>query len=55
MYETDIFSDIIEAICSTLGVEYNEQTQTSVRIIADHTRATVMMMADGVLPSNVDQ
>ena len=55
VYHTDIFQPIIEAICRTLKVEYREETQAAIRIIADHTRTTVIMMSDGVLPSNVDQ
>ena len=55
VYDTDIFQAIIETISRTLQVEYNDETQAAIRIIADHTRATVVMMSDGVLPSNVDQ
>ncbi|MDD3646675.1 MAG: alanine--tRNA ligase [Candidatus Gracilibacteria bacterium] len=55
VYDTDIFTDIIEIIEKTLGVTYDEQTKRSIRIIADHTRTSVMMISDGVLPSNVDQ
>jgi len=55
VYDTDIFQAIIETISRRLQVEYNDETQAAIRIIADHTRATVVMMSDGVLPSNVDQ
>ncbi len=55
VYETDIFSDIIEVICKTLNIEYNENTKNSVRIIADHLRTSVIMISDSVTPSNVDQ
>lgn len=55
VYHTDIFQAVIDTICSTLGVQYNLETQSAIRIIADHTRTTVVMMSDGVLPSNVDQ
>jgi len=36
-------------------VKYNKNTQKSIRIIADHTRTSVMMLSDGIVPSNVDQ
>lgn len=55
VYETDVFSDIIESICKVLGVEYNDQTKNSIRIIADHARTSTIMISDGVVPSNVDQ
>jgi len=55
VYETDIFFDIIEVICKTLNVKYNENTKNSIRIIADHLRTSVIMVSDWVTPSNVDQ
>lgn len=55
VYETDVFSDIIDSICRALWVEYNEQTKNSIRIIADHSRTSTIMISDGVVPSNVDQ
>ena len=55
VYETDVFSDIIDSICRVLGVEYNEQTKNSIRIIADHSRTSTIMISDGIVPSNVDQ
>lgn len=55
VYETDVFLDIIESICKVLWVEYKNETQNSIRIIADHSRTAVMMLSDGIIPSNVDQ
>ncbi|MFA5917363.1 MAG: alanine--tRNA ligase [Candidatus Gracilibacteria bacterium] len=55
VYDTDIFSDIIEVIAQTLSKTYNEETKKSMRIIADHTRTSVIMISDGIVPSNVDQ
>lgn len=55
VYDTDIFSPIIDKIFEVLDVEYNEQTKSSIRIIADHSRASTIMMSDWVIPSNVDQ
>lgn len=55
VYDTDIFTDIIEVIEATLGVSYDDATQKWMRIIADHTRTSVIMLSDGVVPSNVDQ
>jgi alanyl-tRNA synthetase len=55
VYDTDIFSDIIEVIAQTLSKTYNEETKKSMRIIADHTRTSVIMISDWIVPSNVDQ
>lgn len=47
IYETDSFLPLLEVIRSrTKSVEQNR----SIRIIADHTRATVFMIADGIYP-----
>lgn len=55
VYETDVFNDIIDAAAKKIGTTYNDETRKSLRIIADHTRTSVMMLSDGILPSNVDQ
>jgi len=55
VYETDIFKEIIDKIGEILGVEYNEKTKRSIRIIADHSRTATVMISDWVVPSNVDQ
>lgn len=55
VYETDVFLDIIEEICLVLWVDYNDENKKDIRIIADHSRTSVMMISDGIVPSNVDQ
>ncbi len=55
VYETDIFADIIDVICTTLWVSYNKETKNSIRIIADHSRTATIMISDGITPSNMDQ
>jgi len=55
VYETDIFADIIKQICQTLQITYEESTKKSIRIIADHIRTSVILVSDGITPSNVDQ
>ncbi len=55
VYETDIFYDIIDVICKTLSIQYDEKTKNSIRIIADHIRTSVIMISDWISPSNVDQ
>ncbi len=53
VYETDAFADVLEAVRNIVGTgRYDER---SARIIADHLRAATHMLADGVVPKNVDQ
>lgn len=53
VYQTDAFADVLLAIEQLVGKEnYQER---SGRIIADHLRAATHMIADGVVPKNVDQ
>ena len=47
-YETDTFKDLIIASEKLLGNE----NSTSHKVIADHIRSTVFLIADGVLPEN---
>jgi len=55
-YKTELFWPLIEKIQEISGKDYvNNQYQKSMRIIADHSRATAFLMADGVTPSNVER
>ncbi len=51
-------SDTIKPLIEILENEFNNSSQeakTEARIVADHIRCAVMMISDGVLPSNKDQ
>ncbi len=52
VYETDLFSALIDAIEDETGVPAEGAHQASNRVIADHLRASSFLIADGVLPSN---
>ena len=54
LFEVDTVQDVIKHISRIAGVSYkqNEKTDVSLRVIADHIRSTVMMVSDGVIPSN---
>jgi alanyl-tRNA synthetase len=54
VYETDIFAPLIAKACDLVDRSYGEQeiVDRSLRIIAEHGRATTFLVADGVLPSN---
>jgi len=55
VYQTDLFAEIIESIEKSIWVGYNDETMSSIRVIADHARTATVMISDWVLPSNVDQ
>ncbi len=56
VYETDLFESIISAIEQVTSKKYGaDEESKSMRIIADHLRSGVMMIADGIKPSNKDQ
>lgn len=51
VFGTDLFLPIIGTI-ETLSKKTYFDNARAMRIVADHTKAAVMMMADGVVPSN---
>ncbi len=57
-YDGDLFTSIIQRACSLAGVTYKksapdtDDTDTALRVIADHSRAMAFMVADGIMPSN---
>ncbi len=55
VYNTDMFSHIIESITNEIWVDYNDETMNAIRVIADHSRTATVMISDWVVPSNVDQ
>lgn len=55
-FETDLLYPIIEKIISISGADYNNPKQkNAVKVIADHIRAAVIMISDGIEPSNKDR
>jgi alanyl-tRNA synthetase len=53
VYDTDLFVPVLARIREIVGdANYVER---SARIIADHLRAATHMIADGVVPKNIDQ
>lgn len=55
-YETDLIFPIIETAAKIAGVDYaksDEKTKVSLKVIGDHVRAVVHMIADGISASNV--
>src|SRR3989338_8900875 len=52
IFDTDLFAPLMEVIKEQTG---KEQDKRAMRIVADHIRTSVFMIADGVSPSNTDQ
>jgi alanyl-tRNA synthetase len=57
VFETDQFQPLIELGEELSGVRYGADfaTDRALRILADHSRATAFLVADGVVPSNEDR
>jgi len=53
-YGTDLFSPLLEHMCSLSGKEYgrDENIDRATRIVAEHSRGIAFLIADGVIPSN---
>jgi len=63
-YDTDLFTPLIERVTELIGLNvadqvlqvgqeiHNKNVAASRRVIADHSRATAFLIADGVVPSN---
>lgn len=56
VFATDVFADAIALLEKFSGKQYQDSRyQKSFRVIADHVRAAVFMISDGVRPSNTEQ
>ncbi len=54
-YDTDVFAPLLQRIGDLSGHKYGgsmSATDVSMRVVADHIRATTFLIADGVIPSN---
>ncbi|EKS37669.1 alanine--tRNA ligase [Afipia clevelandensis] len=51
-YDIDLFVALIRAIADLTGADPHGEQKASLRVIADHLRASSFLIADGVLPSN---
>lgn len=56
VYETEIFAPLIQRIKELTEIEeIPDEQEKSVRVIMDHTRAATFLLADGIVPRNVEQ
>src|SRR5947209_7197077 len=53
-YDTDVFQPLLRRIGEIARVTYgaNPNSDISMRVVADHIRATTFLIGDGVIPSN---
>ncbi|MDJ0901644.1 MAG: alanine--tRNA ligase [Xenococcus sp. MO_188.B8] len=57
-YETDLIFPIIKTAAEIAVIDYtkaDEKTKTSLKVIGDHVRSVVHMIADGITASNTDR
>jgi alanyl-tRNA synthetase len=55
-YETDLIFPIIKTAAEIAGIDYGkaeEKTKVSLKVIGDHVRSVVQMIADGITASNI--
>ena len=54
MYETDIFSAMIEQVSSMTDVTYGDDLEMdyAIRAVVEHSRSSTFLTADGVVPGN---
>lgn len=54
VFQTDLFIPLLQVLEHVSGKSYKDEPR-AMRMIADHIKGSVMMMADGVMPSNKTQ
>ncbi|MCD6323110.1 MAG: alanine--tRNA ligase, partial [Clostridiales bacterium] len=54
LFEVDTIRSTLDKTCDIAKVEYKKNTKKdiSIRLITDHVRSSVMLVSDGVIPSN---
>ena len=54
VYETDVFSPLIELVAARAGLSYGESAETdrAIRVVAEHGRSASFLISDGVVPGN---
>jgi len=56
VYETELFAPLIEKIKELAELEeIPDEQEKSIRVVMDHIRAATFLLADGVVPRNIEQ
>ena len=54
IYETDLFTALVQSAAGLCGMEYGSDTDTdyALRVVAEHARSSTFLIGDGVAPGN---
>ncbi|MBM3945218.1 MAG: alanine--tRNA ligase, partial [SAR202 cluster bacterium] len=54
IYDTDLFTPLLDAVAKVSGKKYGKDADTSyaMRVVAEHARSASFLIADGVVPGN---
>lgn len=52
IFETDLFRPIMESVAEILKIKIEGKNISKLKMIADHSRAAIFLILDGILPSN---
>ena len=54
VYETDVFTPLINLVANAAGVPYgqDEESDRAIRVVAEHGRSATFLISDGVVPGN---
>jgi alanyl-tRNA synthetase len=54
LFEVDTIKEVLDTVCKVTDTEYGKShiKDISIRVITDHIRSSVMMISDGIIPSN---
>ncbi|GIW63972.1 MAG: alanine--tRNA ligase [Patescibacteria group bacterium] len=55
VFLTDLYKPLIDSLQQSLGLDYNSDDKTSLRVIADHLKASIFLIKDKVMPANKEQ
>ena len=56
VYETEIFAPLVQKVKELAEIEeILEEHEKSIRVVMDHTRAATFLLADGIVPRNIEQ
>ncbi|MCY4644101.1 MAG: alanine--tRNA ligase [Bacteriovoracales bacterium] len=51
-YDSDLFTPLISRLQDICRLPYGDESASSFRVVADHVRASAMLITDGAIPSN---
>lgn len=52
MFTTDLYKPIVSEVEDVIGIKYETENKTKLRVIADHLKAATFLIDEGVVPAN---